>query len=229
MRVMNVQRWIALGMLGAVIACVASSNLWLSLIANVFSDDEAASSGAPVAEGAITGEEADGAEVTPTGIVSIEDIVSGQAMLVEEPQTEVDPLIAELLDTLNQETFAIGEEPYIARAGDFVTIDSMRRAEGTASIYQIGESRRVLRLDPFSVTTGPDLRVLLSRSEAPRTSAEALLPNYLDLGALQSTSGAQNYEIPADDNFDRYKSVVIYSMSLNIIYSTATLQEVRGR
>jgi hypothetical protein len=79
------------------------------------------------------------------------------------------------------------------------------------------------------VTNGPDLRVLLSENPTPRTSSEALLPSYLDLGPLQSPSGAQNYPLPEKETADQYQSVVIYSMSLNLVYTTAQLTEVRGQ
>ncbi|GAB4469741.1 MAG: hypothetical protein Kow00124_05200 [Anaerolineae bacterium] len=229
---MNTQRWIALGMVALIALCVATSSIWVSLLPFGDGEEQAASTpGTPQAEAPVSGEEPEG-ELTPTpqGLASIEQIVAGQATIAqgEEAAEEVDPLVADLLETLGQESLGVGEEPFVTHAGDFVTLDTMRRAEGTASVYRIGESRLVLRLDPFSVSSGPDLHVLLSQKEEPRTSADALLPTYLDLGPLERITGAQNYEIPADTSFTQYKSVVIYSMSLNIIYSTATLEEVRG-
>ncbi len=219
-------------MVALIVLCIATNNIWLPLLP--FDDDQeeaAATPGMPEAEVLTAGEEPEG-ELTPTpqSLASIEQIVAGQATIAqgEEAAEEVDPLVADLLRTLGQETLGVGEEPFVTHAGDFVTLDTMRRAEGIASVYRIGESRLVLRLDPFSVSSGPDLHVLLSQNAEPRTSADALLPTYLDLGPLERITGAQNYEIPAETSFTRYRSVVIYSMSLNIIYSAATLEEVRG-
>ena len=149
-------------------------------------------------------------------------------MVREEMTVTPNPFVEQLMAELAL-TPMVGDEPYITIVGSFTVIDPMHRGEGTVSIYQIGDTRRVLRLDSFSVTSGPDLHILLSSHQAPRTSSEALLPTYVDLGPLQNTVGAQNYEIPTDvELLTVFQSVVIYSMSFNVIYSTATLEQVRG-
>jgi hypothetical protein len=140
----------------------------------------------------------------------------------------VDPLLESLMEASGIEQLAVGGEPFVVYAGEFTAIDPIHRADGTASIYNIGDTRRVLRLEPFNVTSGPDLHVLLSRHPEPRTSAEALQPLYIDLGPLQYTSEAQNFLIPDDVDITKYQSVVIYSTSTYVIYSTATLLQVRG-
>lgn len=123
----------------------------------------------------------------------------------------------------------IGDEPYVVLSGDFTAPDPMYQGSGRASIYQVGDTRRVLRLDPFEVTDGPELHVLLSEHPEPRTSADVMLPTYVDLGALAAPSGSQNYEIPENVDLSRYQSVVIYSTPFNIVYITATLTTVRGQ
>lgn len=205
---MNAQRWLALGLVVLLGVCIATSNVWLT----------------PLLE---RGEEA---TITPTPQEAVITEGEGTATpLAPTPTPTLDPAIADIMADLGMEQIGVGIDPHIIMAGNFTTIDAMHRAEGTASIYRFSETQRVLRLDPFNVTTGPDLRVILSEHEAPRTSAEALLPTYVDLGPLQSPHGAQNYEIPPETDLSHYRSVVIYSMSLNIVYSTATLSEVRGR
>lgn len=227
---MNAQRWITVGILGLVAACIATAGLWIPLLP--FGGDEV-----QVAEADLTATaqaallpEAVEVTATPTSLASIEQIVSGEVNAMQDvaAEEEVDPVIADLLAALQKDTLAIGEDPFIIKVGNFVALDAMRKGEGTASVYQIGDMQWVLRLDPFSVTQGADLHVLLSQTREPRTSADALLPKYIDLGPLQSISGVQNYAIPATIEFGKYKSVVIYSISLNIIYTTAPLDEVRG-
>lgn len=203
---------------------MATSSLWLSF----FADEEDVATTPTPAEGQALAAGSEGTP-TPTGeLVSAEEILAGGGMATEAVEV-MDPIVAELLRALQQEQLGVGDQPYIIFAGDFVTIDGARRASGVASIWQIGESRRVLRLDPFDAATGPDLRVLLSQASAPRTSAEALLPEYVDLGPLQSLSGAQNYALPESTAMEAYNSVVIFSISLNLVYSTATLEEVRAQ
>ncbi len=204
---MNAQRWLALGLVILIGACIATSNIWLT----------------PLLE---RGEEG---AATPTPQEAIAEGEGTATPLAPTPTPTLDPAIADIMADLGMEQIGVGIDPHIIMAGNFTTIDAMHRGEGTASIYRFSETQLVLRLDPFNVTTGPDLRVILSEHEAPRTSAEALLPTYVDLGPLRGPSGAQNYEIPPETDLGRYRSVVIYSMSLNIVYSTATLSEVRGR
>lgn len=209
---MNAQRWIALGILGLVILCIATSNIWLTPL---LAGDEEDATPTPTAEAEAEGETEEGEE-QPTPILTV------------EAEPTLNPAVAEMLEDLQVESLGVGDEPYVTMAGDFTVIDSMHRGEGTASIYRLGEQRYVLRLDPFSVSNGPDLHVILSQHEMPRTATETLLPAYIDLGVLKNTSGAQNYELAPDVDLDTYKSVVIYSLSTNIIFSTATLEQVRG-
>ena len=221
---MNAQRWIALGFVALLALCIASSNLWLSYFDALGGDEEEAA-GTPTAQSEV----AEGDEAAQD--LADEDLTATAAAAAETatPEPTVDPAVAEMLADLEIEELGPGIDPFITRAGDFTSVDPMHRAEGTASIYRLSEALRVLRLDPFEVTNGPDLKVILSEHEAPRTSSETMLPTHLNLGDLKSPSGAQNYPIPEGENIDRYRSVVIYSMSLNIVYSSAPLTDVRGR
>ncbi|MBN1121408.1 MAG: DM13 domain-containing protein [Anaerolineae bacterium] len=210
---MNTQRWIAVGMVALLVMCILSSNLWLTPLLEREDEDPTP---------------------TPTATLSAESELftatpTVDVILTLTPEPTLDPIVAEILEELEFEEDVVGIDPYVVLHGDFTIVDSMHRGEGTASIYKISEQQYVLRLDPFNVTNGPDLRVILSQHEMPRTSTEALLPDYLDLGALQNALGAQNYEIPETESIDKYNSVVIYSMSLNVVYTSATLEDVRGQ
>ncbi|MBN1310418.1 MAG: DM13 domain-containing protein [Anaerolineae bacterium] len=208
---MNSQRWIAVGLLALLVLCLASSGVWLPF----FGEDETPTP-TPTPGEVVELESAE----TPTPTLRFE--------LTATAQPTLDPVVVELMRETGLETLGVGDEPFIIMAGDFTVIDSMHRADGTASIYQIGDVKRALRLDPFTVTSGPDLHVILSQDSEPRTSAEALLPTHVDLGPLKGLSGAQNYDIPDDVNLKTFKSVVIYSKSLILVFSSATLEQVRG-
>ncbi len=108
--------------------------------------------------------------------------------------------------------------------GSFVRIDPLHWAQGSAVIYTLAEGKHLLRLENFRAANGPDLRVMLSASPAPRSPAalnEGGLA--LDLGRLKGNVGDQNYEIPAGLDPGLYNSVVIYCRRFNIVFSTATL------
>ena len=208
---MNAQRWLALVVVGLFIAVVATTPLWVSQLKRGDKDSTATPSGSAAA--ALLQDEADSnAAFTPTS----------------SSFPTQDPVITSLMSELGITELGVGDEPYIIMAGDFSVIDDLRMASGTASIYQIGDVTHALRLEPFEITAGPDLHVLLSLDASPRTSSDTLLPTHVDLGPLKFTEGAQNYDIPDQVMISRYKSVVIYSLSLNLVYSTASLTQVRG-
>lgn len=118
----------------------------------------------------------------------------------------------------------LNSEPRSLLSGQFQDADAFHRGSGTATVYELGDGgRRVLRLDDFRVTNGPDLRVLLANIPAPDGRGELADAGYIELGALKGNVGAQNYDIP--DNFDlaKARSVVIYCDPFRVIFSTATL------
>jgi len=112
--------------------------------------------------------------------------------------------------------------------GSFVTLDPVRGALGTASLYRLSDGRRLLRLEGLEAVGGPELHVLLSAYPNPTTQSDLdQMPQYqLDLGPLKSGAGSQNYLItdPAF-NVERYTSgsVVIYSLPYETIFSYASL------
>jgi len=108
--------------------------------------------------------------------------------------------------------------------GSFVRIDALHWARGDAVIYRLEDASHWLRLENFHAANGPDLRVMLSASPAPR-SPTALNEGglALDLGRLKGNVGSQNYAIPAGIDPGRYNSVVIYCRRFGLVFSTATL------
>jgi hypothetical protein len=209
---MNAQRWIAMAMLAVLVVIVATSSLWLPLIKN-----RKSSHPTPTPE-------ATAATATPEPTQGFVPILRGTQTVVPT----LDPVVIALMQEAGLKALGVGQNPVIVLGGEFTVVDDLHRASGTASVYKLGDKNRVLRLDPFEVTNGPDLWVFLSQTVEPRTSADALLPTYVNLGNLKLAEGAQNYDIPIGVNLDLYKSVVIYSTSLNLVFSSAPLEQVRG-
>ncbi|MBL8134753.1 MAG: DM13 domain-containing protein [Anaerolineae bacterium] len=110
-------------------------------------------------------------------------------------------------------------------AGAFAVIDAVRWGQGRATFFQDVDNRLLLRFEDFSMPNGPDLRVFLSAVEAP-ISAEAARAGDTDpfeVGPLLSSVGVQNYELPEGFNLSPYRSVVIVSGELNLVYTYAAL------
>jgi hypothetical protein len=112
--------------------------------------------------------------------------------------------------------------------GEFVALDPMRSALGTASLYKLSDGRNIVRLQNLDALNGPDLHVLLSAYPRPTTREELdQVKQYeIDLGVLKGVKGNQNYIItdPAF-NVDNYTqgSVVLYSTRYDLVFSFASL------
>jgi len=113
--------------------------------------------------------------------------------------------------------------PVALRSGQFGTIDAIHKGEGTAAVYRQPDGQLILRLDPFNVTNGPDLYVYLSTDPAPTNSAQLHQGGALEVARLKGNVGSQNYDLPADVDLSRFRSVVIYCKQFSVVFSSAEL------
>ncbi|MBW4439442.1 MAG: DM13 domain-containing protein [Pleurocapsa minor GSE-CHR-MK-17-07R] len=150
-------------------------------------------------------------------VIAAENIDNVIAMLNASIQQPVQaPSEMELLPSLTG--------PVRIGTGTFQRIDVLRWGQGDVVIYEEVDDDKLLRLENFNVANGPNLRVVLSASSEPLTVDAMRQDNLdIDLGQLAGTVGNQNYEVPADTDMSRYRTVVIYSPSVNLIYAYAPL------
>lgn len=106
--------------------------------------------------------------------------------------------------------------------GEFQSEDQLRQVAGKYLLYELPDSRRVLRLEEFRITNGPDLHVVLSRSANPKTGTE-VGSDYIDLGLLQGNVGSQNYSVPAEVDLEAYQSIVIFNVSFATVFGSAPM------
>jgi hypothetical protein len=85
---------------------------------------------------------------------------------------------------------------------------------GNVRVYDSGGQLTVV-LDPFSSQNGPDLKIYLSKDE------QAM--EYLNLGALKSTTGKQSYEVSGMPNLDQYKFVMVWCQEFSVLFGIAEL------
>lgn len=107
------------------------------------------------------------------------------------------------------------------RRGTFVGADKVHQSEGTATVYRLG-SALVLRLDPFRVTNGPDLYVILTKHARPRSRAD-VNAGYVEVAKLKGNIGSQNYALPAGLRLDDYNAAVIYCKPFTVVFASAEL------
>lgn len=64
--------------------------------------------------------------------------------------------------------------------------------------------------DDFKTRSGPDLKVYLSSRSLAVVTGETAASGSVEIAALQSPHGAQEYEIPVHLNLDDYRSLLIH-------------------
>ncbi|MEP7288784.1 MAG: DM13 domain-containing protein [Chloroflexota bacterium] len=114
----------------------------------------------------------------------------------------------------------------VIRVGDFLNLDALRTAKGTVTLYRSADSSLLLRFDDFVAVNGPNLQVYLAGSTDPKVPADldAGGVSRFPVGPLKGSQGNQQYSIPKELPIARYKSVVIYSDTLKLIYTYATFR-----
>ncbi|MGB3692542.1 MAG: DM13 domain-containing protein [Spirulinaceae cyanobacterium] len=103
-------------------------------------------------------------------------------------------------------------------SGNFV--EAEHPTAGIATIVNEDGKNYLQFDDNFKSDDGPDLFVLLHKSEVPETYKEE---DYVSLGELQSTNGSQRYEIPDSVNLADYQSTVIWCRKFDATFGYATL------
>lgn len=134
-----------------------------------------------------------------------------QPVILEEPMPEYSSTSAE--DT----------GPRMLASGAFRDGDSFHMGSGNATVYSLEDNELLLRFDEFSVTNGPDLRVLLAVHPNPESRAD-LDQGYIEVNKLKGSEGNQNYTLSPNITLSDYNSVVIYCKPFHVIFSVASLQ-----
>lgn len=146
------------------------------------------------------------------------EVTMGVAAAIDRPVDDAIP------STLMEDTTPA--QDLVKAAGNFRDADSFHKGSGNAVIYQLSSGERILRLDEFRVTNGPDLRVLLANTPNPESHGDLADAGYQELGKLKGNVGAQNYEIPDSVPLSDVESVVIYCKPFRVVFSVATLAKV---
>jgi hypothetical protein len=113
-------------------------------------------------------------------------------------------------------------QPVALLTGSF---DSRNRytVTGGATVYELPDTTRILRLEGFESTNGPDLFVYLTVGDTSAPDDAALAAEYEDLGVLRGNVGDQNYTIPADIDLARFDTVVIWCRRFATAFGAADL------
>ena len=102
----------------------------------------------------------------------------------------------------------------------------LHETSGRATVYRQPDGTRTLRLTDFHTSNGPDVHVVLATADDP--ALQSAVPGKalasVEVGALKGNEGDQDYKLPANTDFARYSTVVIYCERFRAVFGTATLQ-----
>ncbi len=112
-------------------------------------------------------------------------------------------------------------EPAVLAEGAFVSQE--HDTSGTARVLELADGSRVLRLEGFSTSDGPDVHVWLSEATAGGDWNKYDDGRYVPLGEIKATDGNHNYVIPAGAELTGLQSVVIWCDRFNVAFGSAAL------
>ncbi len=113
-------------------------------------------------------------------------------------------------ETLNE---TVNPDGNLKFSGTFKGLGS-ENVSGAAKIY-LTNGKYMLKLENFSTSNGPDLKVYLSMASSPS--------EFISLGDLKSTKGNQVYEINGTPDFTKHKFVLIHCERYNHLFGSAEL------
>ena len=105
--------------------------------------------------------------------------------------------------------------------GEFHNAD--KTGSGTATIYQLADGKRVLRLTDFAVDNGPDLHVRLIAADDAKDTTSVAKTDHVELGKLKGNKGSQNYDVPARVDLSKYRVVSIWCNRFSVNFAAAPL------
>lgn len=114
-------------------------------------------------------------------------------------------------------------QPIILAMGQWQGIDSFHQTQGKAILVRVPDGRQFIRFEDFRVTNGPDLYVYLSGHPSPRTGTQLHEGAAFEVARLKGNIGSQNYELPADLDLSKFKSVAIYCKRFSVMFGSAQL------
>ena len=109
--------------------------------------------------------------------------------------------------------------------GDFHNAD--KSGKGTATVYQLADGKRILRLSNFATDNGPDLHVRLIAADDARDTASVAKADFVELAKLKGNKGNQNYELPADLDLTTYRVVSIWCNRFSVNFAAAPLKAAK--
>jgi hypothetical protein len=117
----------------------------------------------------------------------------------------------------------------VVAQGDIVATGTFHGAahqtSGRATVYTVN-GKETLRITNFKTSNGPDVHVILIAATDAQDDENFLDKKVerIDLGHLKGNEGDQNYDVPANTDFHKFKAVSIYCERFNVNFGTTPLK-----
>jgi len=123
--------------------------------------------------------------------------------------------------TASTSTSPASAGPVLLSTGTFHGV--AHETQGTATIYQLADGKKMLRFAGFKTSNGPDVQVYLVAASDARDNETVTKAGFIHLGALKGNIGDQNYDLPADVDLKKYRSVSVWCRRFGVNFATAPL------
>ena len=144
--------------------------------------------------------------LTLLGLASILTVLSSQLTLSAMQPSQIVVAQAAQSSTLASGSFVAAEQP----------------TQGMFRIVMENRQRYLELGQTFKTNRGPDLYVILYRTDAPPQSG-LRTQDYIIIGRLQKLNGAQRYAIPANVNLANYRAAAIWCRRFNATFGYGKL------
>jgi Electron transfer DM13 len=121
---------------------------------------------------------------------------------------------------------SIEKGPMVVTKGNFKGL--AHETKGTASIYQLADGTRTLRLTEFETSNGPDVHAYLLAAAVEKDNDALKAVGFIDLGSMKGNMGDQNYDLPADLDLNKYRAVTIWCRRFGVNFATAPWVSAKG-
>ncbi len=101
---------------------------------------------------------------------------------------------------------------------------SRHRAAGVARLVKTADGGYAVSFSEFASDPGPDIFIILSTAEDPRSSGDIKKSRYIALGRRQGETGAQSYKLPLTVDPGNFRSVGIWCRQYSILFGAAPLR-----
>jgi hypothetical protein len=95
--------------------------------------------------------------------------------------------------------------------------------KGTATVFQLADGKKTLRLTDFATSNGPDVRVYLVAANDAKDNDTVTNAGFIEVGTLKGNIGDQNYDLPAGVDLAKYRAVTIWCKRFGVNFGTAPL------